>query len=114
MATVRADEPIACSLEATELGERAARWARLMARASLGGSPTAEGVRFELRAEPGVPEEVDALLRLERECCGFAAWSMRPEGHRVVVEVAADGIGATVVRQMFGLDLPGGREEPGG
>jgi hypothetical protein len=97
----RRDAAIGCSLTAAGLGERSSRWEDLLARALIDKSATGDGVRLRFRADPGVQEELCKLVRLERECCGFADWTMSREEGNVILDVAADGIGTTVVRSMF-------------
>ena len=38
---------------------------------------------------------------LERDCCSFAAWSVRSEGADVTLEVTAEGEGVAAVRALF-------------
>ena len=89
---------IACSLERTQLTERRARWEALAADA-LEIKPTKDGLRLAFRAQA----ELQALVALERDCCGFANWSVRAEGERMLLDVSANGdVAVAAVQAMFG------------
>ncbi|MGH8862994.1 MAG: heavy metal-responsive transcriptional regulator, partial [Jatrophihabitantaceae bacterium] len=66
--------PIACSLNAADLGERAARWRRLGSQAGASVDRAVDGLALSFRHGPGVAAELADLARLERECCPFAEW----------------------------------------
>jgi hypothetical protein len=63
--------PIACSLSAAEMEQRAERWRRLAGEALLGSSYEERVARLRWRAEPAVERELRELVRLEGECCPF-------------------------------------------
>jgi hypothetical protein len=94
------DARIACSLDQGDLTERGERWRALAERAELEVAPTAGGLRLLFRDAPGVDGELRQLVALERECCGFADWSLRKA---IVLEVSGtspDAIAA--VQGLFG------------
>lgn len=94
---------IACSLEQEGMAERRARWQALAARAGAEIAPTARGLQVSFRRDEGVAEEIESLVALERACCSWADWSVRPEGERVMLEVGGAGAEAvSALRQMFG------------
>ena len=81
----------ACSLGAGDLARRAGRWEAVTARSLRRASRTERGVRLAFGAGPGVASELRALVALERDCCGFAAWSVRQDGDELTVEVRGHG-----------------------
>jgi hypothetical protein len=81
---------VACSLGHGERAQRAARWEALSARALAQASPTERGLQMVFDAGPGIAEELSSLVKLERECCAFAAWSVRPSGWQLIVEATGD------------------------
>ncbi len=94
--------PVACSLGQGDLAQRAERWQALAALALSQVSRTERGVRLVFRADPGVADELRALAALERECCAFATWSVRPDGGQLILEVSGDGeAAATAARSLF-------------
>jgi hypothetical protein len=101
--------PVACSLGRDDLAELQARWQRLGESAGIEVAPTERGLRLVFRRDPGVGEEVRELAALERECCGFADWSVSEPGANVVLEVSGSSDEAIVaVQAMFGsLRRPG-------
>jgi hypothetical protein len=94
---------IACSLREGELAERRSRWHALQTAAGAERVRTARGMRLTFRTDPGVGEELQRLVALERDCCSFADWSLRPDGARLVLHVTGHGDDAiAAVRAMFG------------
>ncbi len=101
-----AQEPVACSLNQQDLGQRAERWRALARRAEPQVTRTDSGLRLTFSAGPGVAAEVDELAALERDCCAFARWSVTAEADRVVLDVSADDAEAiAAVHGMFGQEL---------
>ncbi|MFI7707465.1 hypothetical protein [Nonomuraea sp. NPDC049480] len=49
---------------------------------------TAQGIRFQLRAEPGVEEQVRDLAAREKACCAFFAFDIRLDGGQVIWDCA--------------------------
>jgi hypothetical protein len=84
------DQGLACTLGREDRVQRAARWATLAARALQQASRTERGLRLVFGVGPGVEGELRSLVELERECCAFAEWSVRPAGGQLTVEVSAD------------------------
>jgi hypothetical protein len=82
--------PVACSLEIGDGVARMRRWEAL----SGYGRPTARrrGHRLEVRyrPEPGVGEELVALVAAERQCCSFVTWDVSQDGDGPVLYVTAD------------------------
>jgi hypothetical protein len=73
-----------------------------MARALDQRSPTERGLRLVFDAGPGVAEELSSLVDLERECCAYAAWSVRPGGGQLILDATADSHeAATAIQAMF-------------
>jgi hypothetical protein len=94
--------PVACSLEHADQARRAQRWDDLAARALSRSSRTPHGLRLVFGAGPGVADELQALVALERECCGFATWSVRAGGGQLALEVSGDSEAAiTAVQALF-------------
>jgi hypothetical protein len=66
--------PVACTLGTGDGAQRMQRSEAL----SLKGRPSTRRCGHQLvvayRAEPGVREELEALVAAERQCCSFVAW----------------------------------------
>ena len=95
------NEPIACSLSASDLGMRHERWLVLGSKALVGIDTKEQGLELVFASEPGVEAEVRDLAELERECCAFASWEVSTEADRVVLDVRGDGEAVPVVQRMF-------------
>ncbi|HTT00247.1 MAG TPA: hypothetical protein VMI33_26910 [Streptosporangiaceae bacterium] len=94
-------EPVACTLGSGDRAQRAARWTALAARALRRAERTDRGLRLEFRTGPGVADELRALAELERECCAFATWSLRPAGDQLTLEVTGDSPEAVAAAQAL-------------
>jgi hypothetical protein len=102
MENAQESPPVACSLGRADLAGRVQRWDDLAARALSQAARTPRGLRLVFTAGPGVADELQALAGLERDCCGFATWSVRTSGGQVTLEVSADSEEAvTAVQSMF-------------
>jgi hypothetical protein len=79
--------PIACTLEATAVPERLARWSELaghvIERAAVPGGVR---VRFDGSVAPAT---IATLAADELACCGFLAFSIRLESGTTTLEVTA-------------------------
>src|SRR5207248_1760631 len=69
-------QPVACMLGRDDLAQRQERWQALAARSAPRVSPARQGLRLTFGDGPGVAGELAALVEVERECCGFADWSL--------------------------------------
>ena len=96
-----ASVPVACSLTMAGLAEQAGHWARLAARAMTGHTMTPDGFRLGFRPEPGIEEELRALVAVETRCCPWATWTVQVSATQLVLEVRAAGDGITVLHGMF-------------
>ena len=93
---------VACSLNQSDLAVRAERWLALADRAAGQVSRTKTGLRLTFRADQGVANELAELAVLERECCGFASWSVHEAGDNVVMDVSAEGdVAIGAVQSLF-------------
>jgi hypothetical protein len=74
---------------------------------------TADGLRLAFGPEPGVEEELHALVAVENECCSWATWSVQANARRVVLDICSTGARITVLHGMFTRPRPGARRRPG-
>ena len=94
---------VACTLTSADLAAQGEGWAQLAARAMTGRALTADGLRVSFRAEIGVEDELRRLVAVEKECCAWAAWTVRAGGAEVMLEVrSAAAEGVAVLHGMFG------------
>lgn len=94
--------PVACSLTAGDVGERAARWRRLLDGA--GHEPIAGGVRLALPVERAAA--VAELAAAEQECCPFFDFRIHLDGPLLRLEVRAPADGAGLLAELFGQSQP--------
>jgi hypothetical protein len=96
-----ASAPVACSLTAEGLAEQAGRWARLAVRALTGRALTANGFRLGFRPEPGIEEELRALVAVETQCCPWATWTVQASATQLTLDVRATSDGVTALHGML-------------
>ncbi|MFI6742752.1 hypothetical protein ACIBI9_58505 [Nonomuraea sp. NPDC050451] len=85
-----ASTPIVCDMTTAPdtPQQRLDEYRHLFGRYLLGREKTAEGIRFRLRAEPGVEEQVRDLAAREKACCAFFAFGIRLDGEQVLWDCA--------------------------
>jgi hypothetical protein len=93
-----------CTLTADDARERFAEYDRLLAVAYVARERTGAGMRWWLRAEPGVADRARDLATREMACCAFLTVAVAEEGDRVRWEMSADPAAQAVVDGFY--DLP--------
>jgi len=91
---------------AAKLAGRRRRWLRLSEQALLEKEPIPAGMRLHFRMLDGAEGELRELAALERECCSFAAWSVRREGADLTLDVTADVERVAALRALFDEPAP--------
>jgi hypothetical protein len=81
------DQPIACSLTATEYRKRAAEIRELLRDALMSREPIPGGERLTFTAAVGIRERVEELVAAESECCPFLTFALRVQRERLVLDV---------------------------
>ena len=103
-------ELVACTLIDADLKTQRERWINLGENFGLGRHETADGLRLTFKDHPAVEAELQALVEVENECCGWAAWSVERSDDRALVMAARsqdDGIAA--LHGMFTSATPWSR-----
>jgi hypothetical protein len=94
-------ELVACTLSDTALKTQCERWLTFGENVGLGREETADGLRLSFRYHPQIPEELEALVAVENECCSWASWSIELEGDTLVMAARSKGTGVTTLHGMF-------------
>lgn len=81
------DVPIACTLGAGDFKARMAWLADLNARALI--DHRRDGLTLHLRYRAEAHDEVEDLVRQERECCGFLEFQVRQDGAFVELAITS-------------------------
>ena len=95
---------IVCTLTDDDARSRLDEYARLFAAAYVGSERTSVGMRWSLRAAPGIADWARDLAAREAACCVFLTIAVTEEGDRVLWEVSADPTAQPVVEGFY--DLP--------
>ena len=98
--------PIACSLNAAELGQRGRAWSELKSRWGLGGSRLRDAVVLSFTCEPDAIARLQQLVDLERECCAWIDFEIMQRAQTVDLLMRATPDGLPVVAEMFGMPQP--------
>jgi hypothetical protein len=93
--------PIACSLGATASAQRGDEWRLLLSRALISRARIAGGVRVELRHFPGVREELERFVTVERVCCPFLEMGITATNAAVVLTVTAPAAASAILDELF-------------
>jgi hypothetical protein len=100
--------PIVCDMStAPDTGpQRLAEYDRLFSDHLLGRERSGEGIRFRLRADPGVEVWVRDLAAREKACCAFLDSQIVVEGGQVVWDITTidDDIARAILDDYY--DLP--------
>lgn len=93
------DPPIACTLGAGDFKARIAWLADLSARALTGHRR--DGLVLHLQYLGDAHEEVEDLVRQERDCCGFLDFQVRQDGAFVNLAITAPAEAAVAAETLF-------------
>jgi hypothetical protein len=99
--------PVACTLAAGDRRRREDDWQAVTARALHARTAIPGGVRLHLRPDHDTTHALLDLVAAERDCCGWASWTLISTAAATVVEVTVtdggdgDEEAVTMVRQLF-------------
>lgn len=99
------DGPVVCTLSAEDLGPRLADFRDLFRYLLTMERPEPTRLHLVL-AEQARVEAVRELLVREQQCCGFLAFTIRPEPGRVLVDLEVRQEAAPVLDGLAGLAAP--------
>ncbi|TDE18969.1 hypothetical protein E1295_47985 [Nonomuraea mesophila] len=113
-----ASTPVVCDMTTAPdtARQRLEEYRLLFARHLLGRERTGRGVRFRLRAEPGVAAWVRDLAAREKACCAFFAFEVtvegEGEGEQVIWDCAVSGNDAAraVLEEFYLLPVASSEE----
>jgi hypothetical protein len=94
--------PIACSLAASAAQDRESQWRALLSRSLIRRALAPGGMRIDLRALPGVRQELRRLIAAEQDCCPFMTMSVETTDQAILVlTVTTSELGAPILAQLF-------------
>jgi MerR family transcriptional regulator, copper efflux regulator len=100
------DPPIACTLDATQMGGRVAQWAALLddkddlLAGVVNRLPIDDGVRLEFGPHVDVTELV-RLAAAEQDCCRFFRFAVSIDTRGIALEVRAPAEATEIVTALF-------------
>lgn len=98
-------DAIACTLADKDLKAQRERWIRICREAGTGRIETEDGLRLVFENQPGVADELRALVAVENECCSWARWTVSREGDAVIVDARSRREGVAILTQVFSRSL---------
>ncbi len=93
--------PIACSLDASEGGERLAQWRGLAAKGMSTVRHEPDQIVVRYRCLPGVLEELEELAAAERRCCSFAKWHVIHDTEYAELHIRSDAAGLAAIAALL-------------
>lgn len=93
--------PVACTLEGGAARERAAAWEAVIGAALREREATPTGVRLTFAPDHAATHTLVDLVAGERDCCGWASWTLTTTGAATVVEATTGGGQAAALQAMF-------------
>jgi hypothetical protein len=96
------EEPIECTLAHHEMRARLDEYRAVFA-SIVRAERLDDGFVWRFRSDPGVLEQVRALVAKEQECCRFFRFEVRQDGADVLWETRADARAAAVLEELFRL-----------
>ena len=103
---------IVCTLTDDDARDRLVEYARLFTAAYAGRERTATGMRWWLRADPGIAGWARDLAAREHACCAFLTIAVTEDGDRVQWEASAEPAAQAVVEAFYDLPLIGANRTP--
>jgi hypothetical protein len=98
--------PVACTLSSAEMPAQVSQWEQLITRTMTGRTETTDGVRLRFRADPGVQDELHLLIKVEKQCCPWASWTIGGDTREIVLEVRSTEAGLAALHTMFTRPAP--------
>lgn len=97
----REPEAVACSLSPGQLSSRVRDWRTVVDEGLLDRAAVPGGVRLTFRPAPSIVHDLVELVHAERQCCGWASWTLTSTATGTVVDATADGDGAATLQSLF-------------
>ncbi|WP_049563980.1 hypothetical protein [Nonomuraea sp. SBT364] len=102
-----ASTPIVCDMTTAPdtAQQRLDEYRHLFGRHLIDRAKTGQGIRFRLRAEPGVAAWVRDLAAREKACCAFFAFDIAVEGDQVIWDCAVsdDDTARAILEEYYRL-----------
>jgi DNA-binding transcriptional MerR regulator len=96
------NQPISCSLEASEMAGQMDDWQALLALV-IDRTPVNDGVSLSFSPEPGIAAEVARLAAAEQACCSFFDFTVRVSGGNLHLEVRGPQEAQEMISSLFGV-----------
>lgn len=97
---------VACTLTDSDLKTQRERWINLGENFGLRRYETPDGLRLTFRDHPAVEAELRALVAVENECCGWAAWSVERGDGALTMAARTQGDRIAALHGMFTSATP--------
>ena len=100
--TERVDQPISCSLDASEMDGRMDEWQALLGLV-IDRTPVNDGISLSFAPDPGVAADVARLAVAEQACCSFFDFNVRVSGGELHLEVRGTQEAQEMISALFGV-----------
>ncbi|MEV8312433.1 hypothetical protein AB0P36_35445 [Streptomyces flavidovirens] len=92
---------MACTLDASRLGERTEQWQRLAGKATR-REEIPDGLRLTFPSTPELASEMASLAAAEQECCSFFDFTLHLTPAELVLTVRAPEAAGSLLADLFG------------
>jgi MerR family transcriptional regulator, copper efflux regulator len=95
--------PVACTLEATQAGDRLAQWRAVVSAASV-STPASDGWRLRFPLDSELAARVSALVVAEQACCPFLGFRLGLHPDAVDLHVTVPAEARPLAAELFTAD----------
>lgn len=95
------DQPIACSLSATDLAARKRDIAAIGRDALRSRTPVDGGARLTFAATDTVERQLRAVIAAEAECCSFLDFDLRRDDDALQLVVTGPAEAQPIIEELF-------------
>jgi hypothetical protein len=95
------DQPIACTLTATDYTARTEATAELARRALRSREPIPNGTRLTFEASADTERQLRDVIAAEARCCAFLRLDLRPTADALVLDVTGPAEAQPIIAELF-------------
>jgi hypothetical protein len=99
--TTAMNEPIACTLSASDYGARAQQMAELARDALRSRQPIPDGVRLTFNPGRGTERQLREIVAAEARCCAFLRMELRSGADGLILDITGPDQAEPIIAELF-------------